>query len=229
MKLRGWLERGAIIVAALATIATSRKGWVVETRPGADDPNTARIYVVESTHEPHLEMYVGGNYENPRPLGPAPTWPGTASYLIPVGASVGRVFISDKCSGGACKKCEAPSDAKVRILSITPSRTWTLEATVSPEIQPTNMNPDTWTTFRVIVDASHPVRLFVTSTGPKGMVSHGSGEHHVDFGIVQVPTSFTWSVTAKIEEACVDATKPCEPPALAHVSIDSIARESHAP
>ena len=225
MKLRPWLERGAILVAALATIATSRAGWVVEAPRLPDDPNQARIIVVEASHEPHVEMRIGGNYENPTPLDPGTTWPGKARYLIPAGAVVDRVLISDKCKGDSCKKCEAPSDARIRIESITPVRTWKLEATSSPEVQPTNMNPDTWTTFRIPIDASHPVRLVVKSTGPKGFVSHYNHEHHVDFGTVQVPTSFTWSVTATIEEACLDPAKPCEPTALAHVTIGAIARE----
>ncbi len=221
MKLRAWLERGVIIIAALATIATSRKGWVVEAPKVSDDPNAARIYVVEATHKPHLEMYTNSSYESPKALDGEPTWPGKARYLIPSGATIGRVYISEKCSGGggACSKCEAPTDAKVRIESVTPVQTWTLEATKSPDVQPTNMNPDVWTTFRVIVDASHLVRLRVQSTGPEGRVSHYNGEHHVDFGTVQMPTSFTWTVTAKIEQACPDVTKPCTPPADARLSI----------
>ena len=73
MKLRAWCERGVIIVAALATIATSRKGWTVEAVHVADDPTKGRIFVVEATHEPRLEVQVGPNYENPAPLAPAAT------------------------------------------------------------------------------------------------------------------------------------------------------------
>jgi len=227
MKLRGWLERGAIVVAALATIATSRKGWVLEANKVPDDPDHARIIVVEATHEPHVEMYIGKNYENPRSLDPAATWPGKARYLIPAGAVVQRVLISDHCSGGACKKCEVPPDARIKIESITEVRTWKLETTSTPPVQPTNMNRDSWTTFRVEVDSSHPARLRVESTGPEGRVSSYGGEYHVDFGVVQVNTSFTWTVTAMIEEACLDPAQPCEPPATAHLAIKSIARESN--
>lgn len=228
MKLRAWLERGVIMVAALATIATSRKGWHVEATRLPEDPARARIYVVEASHEPHVEMIINGNYESPKPLEPVAAWPGTARYQIPAGGAIQRVVISEKCSGSMCKKCEAPADAKVRIVSITPIHTWTLETTATPPVQPTTMRADQWTRFRIDVDASHPVRLRVQSTGPEGTSSFDAYDkaHFVGFGSVQTPASFTWTVTAIIEEACPDVTKPCSPPADAKLSIKTIARES---
>ncbi|MBA3457634.1 MAG: hypothetical protein H0T42_31420 [Deltaproteobacteria bacterium] len=214
-----------IVVAALATIATSRQAWVVEATPVVDELDQARMYVVEASHEPHVSMHSGSNYENRRPLG-VPTWPGKASYLIPAGAVIGRVFISEKCTGGSCKTCKPPADAKVRIEAITPVGTWTLEARKSPTVQPTVMPPNTWTTYRVVVEASHHVRLRVESTGPAGTVSEYGYAHHIDFGIVQAVTTFTWSVIATIEQPCADLTKPCEPPADARISIEAIIPES---
>jgi len=228
MKLRAWLERGVIIVAALATIATSRKGWHVEATRLPEDPARARIYVVEASQEPHVEMIVNGNHENPTPLEPVAAWPGTARFQIPAGGDVQRVVISARCNGSMCKKCETPASAKIRIVSITPIHTWTLETTAKPPVQPTTMRVDQWTRFRIEVDASHPVRLRVQSTGPAGTSSYypSGNVHFVGFGPVQTPASFTWTVTAIIEEACPDVTKPCSPPADARLSINSIARES---
>lgn len=126
MKLRAWIERGVIVVAAFATIATSRAGWVVEATKLPDDPTGARIYVVEATSEPSVDMVINGAYDRPNPLSPVAVWPATVRYQIPAGATVSGVQIGAKCDGNTCKKCEAPSDAKVRIVSITPIHTWTL-------------------------------------------------------------------------------------------------------
>lgn len=229
MKLRAWCERGVIAVAAFATIATSRAGWVVEATKLSDDPTRARIYVVEATSQPRVDMIINGDYESAESLDVVTSWPATARFQVPAGATVQRVLIDERCtSGSMCEKCEAPSSAKVRIASITPIHTWALETTATPPVQPTSLGTEQYLRFRVEIDASHPVRLRVDSTGPKGRGSYHSSEstYFVDFEPVQAPTSFTWTLTAMMEKACPEIAKPCSPPADAKVTIKSIARGS---
>lgn len=229
MTTRAWIDRGVILVAALATIATSRGGWVVEATKLPDDPTRARIYVVEATSEPRVELIVDGNHESAKRLDAVTSWPGTARFQIPAGATIQRVLISERCtSGSMCEKCVAPSNAKIRIASITPISTWTLDTSATPPVQPTTLEPDRFLRFQIDIDASHPVRLRVDSTGPKGIGSYHLHDkrYYVDFESVKAPTSFTWTLTAIMEEPCPEVAKPCSPPADTKLSITSIARES---
>ncbi len=219
MKLRAWLDRGVIIIAALATMATSRKSWVVEATLPPNDATKARIVVVEASYVPEVSTADG----RATPLGPT-SWPGTGRFLVRSGVAITQVYVSEKCNGSMCKKCEAPRDAKVRVVSIDPVETWTLSATRAPDQQPTQLEANKWTRYRIAVDSSHPAHLTVKSSRD-AYVSGWGAEFYVDLGIVDVPTSVTWSVTATIEEPCEDLTKSCAQPAGAHVNITSIARE----
>ena len=222
-KVRTWCERGAIVAAVLASIATS-KTKSHATLPN-DDPSTARLIVVEASSEPWVSTS-GPGYLQPQDR--ATKWPGTARYLIPQGVAFAKVEVP--AAGPVFSCCTEPEATVVRVVSSTAVATWKIETT-SESVNST-LHPNELTVFRVAFDASLPPRVEIAgSPSHPSNIDVGDGVvEHVGDGVVEVRfpadpsrTTITWTLHATIEGACPDL-KPCEPPAGARLSIGAVNR-----
>lgn len=224
MTRRQWLERGVIVIAAVASIATSRKGWRLEAKLVADDPAKARLITVEASQEPSVEIdqhSVGVL----RPHDGGTVWPGTARYLVPTGARVQYVSIGAKCSGGLCSgECKVPSGQYVSVTSSTPVETWKLA--IKHEPQTVTLEPGKYTTHRISVEATHRAQLEVDTNGLTPDVGAWGDAFNVSWPVVQAPTQVTWTPRLEIEGLCA-TPGPCTPPPDAKVTITNITVERY--
>jgi hypothetical protein len=212
---RRWLERGLIVVAALATIATSKRKWHLDASVPTNDPATARLVVIASSAQPDLGMN--------RPLEAAPQWPGEARYLISAGATLDRVGIY---GSGGCEhcggECVPPDTAFVRVVSITPVATWKLEVKSDPQTITLPPTGDRFVQRRVAVRASHPTRSRVVTSMHEPSASDYDNAVTLTWPHIEQEVTLTWTLHTMIEGPCPDL-RPCEPPSDASVSIGAVA------
>jgi hypothetical protein len=101
----------ALVIAGVA--ACPEKRWFIEPPvmpPVAKDSNIRRVITVTASREPevHVERKGGGGWELATPMDPV-AWPGAGRYLINAHQQLGRVAITQRCSGG-CNECIPPRD-----------------------------------------------------------------------------------------------------------------------
>jgi hypothetical protein len=215
MKLRWWIERSVIVVAAVAAMATSKRKWHVPATLPPDAATGARIYTVEASLEPVFR--ISSTPYHLKPMEPA-TWPGKARYLVPSDARVEVVELYGTCSGGFCggkTVCE-PEGSYIRVASVEAIATWKLEV-LTPTVGTIVTSPMKERS-RFKLTASHPPRLFLESPHVRGSVAERSGYVFVEWGFVDKPVETASFVKAVIEGQCPGAD-PCEPPADAKLEL----------
>lgn len=216
MGWRRWLERLAIVVAVIATMATSTRTWRVDATLPADDATGVRRLVVEASKPPIIR---GSDKPDPlEPLEPA-VWPGHARYLLPRGVKLAEAYVEGGCAPRflSCGTSTCGPDAFIRVVSIAPATTWSLDVDASHRIT----TVDVLKQSRFRLTSSHPVRLKVVSDVNLGTPLERDGYVYVSWAAAayntrRQPHELEWSVRATIEGACPD-DRPCEPPAEARL------------
>lgn len=209
-----------IVVAALASIATSRKKWRLDADLTRDDPSKARLVTIEASQQPEVGLDPISSGVALQPHDGGTTWPGTVRYLLPAGASLERVMVTGVCGGGACSSdCTIPSDQFVKLTSSTPVETWKLE--IKHEPQTTTLEPGTYAVHGIRIEATHRARIRVDTDGLVPTVSGYGGAFHVSWPQVTTTTKVTWTPRIEIEGLCA-TPGPCTPPPDAKVAVTAI-------
>jgi hypothetical protein len=126
--LRRWAGRGAVAIAALASVATSKPGWHVDAAlpPGAPSSTPATgsqgiLMTVEASRRPTVPCRLHA-YEVLAPLAPlAPnTMPWHADYLCPPGGALAGIMVEGPSHSGR----EVPAGEYVRITKAALVQTW---------------------------------------------------------------------------------------------------------
>jgi len=224
--LRRWLERAVVVVAALATIATSRPRWHVRLTelPEPPDPAKPARLIVEASHQTELTIQdaSGTRWILPE-RSSAPDRP---QYLVPPGARLDVIEMTGLCHTGMCDgPCKAPADAFVRIASITATETWHAEDTqdATAVLDPGAPSP----TFRVSVLATRAptLQIDVADRAITPMVSGPVGGYfYVRWsapGGRALPLTVAWTARAVVEGLC-PGLDPCAAPPDEHVEIQGI-------
>src|SRR5262245_57003653 len=97
---RQWAERIVIVIAALASIATSPRKWVLEATPPPPAAGKAMVVTIDASREPEVWAVSGqdaakllypteGGRATVEPAA-ALSWPGQAHYFVPAGARLQR-------------------------------------------------------------------------------------------------------------------------------------------
>jgi hypothetical protein len=241
-RLSAWARRGAVLMAALASVATSQAGWQVDAKlpVGVTADATGRRLVVEGSQAPSItaKRASGGSEMQPACEEPAP-WAGHGTYYLPPGFVPPGVSIQGHdCSkgGGMCSACEPPVGAFVRVVKVESVAPWSLTAT--GEEQTTHVDAThTSVGFLVEVDATRPVELEAEPTGGdsarlKSLVWHapgGDGGTVRRFSVTWYPTDnpplspaeVRWIPRATLYGYCTTPGE-CRAPAEASVKVVSV-------
>ncbi len=181
---RTWAGRAAIVVAALAAIATSPARWSIAapapaTRPAA---SSATLVMIEASQHPNVFVRnAAGETIQIAPLeqaAPGNAWAGRADYLISAGNYLDGASIMGICSNaGMCSgSCTPPPDAFVRFGRIDAVTEWKIEVESPPQAMTVGSAAD-GVAFDVVVEATRKVDV----TG------HASGSAE-DLALLQPPT-----------------------------------------
>jgi hypothetical protein len=120
--MRVWASRLLVVIAALASIATSRKKWELSASAPDGMPteatgsNALRI-TIEASAQPEVHCdFPSGPYAS-RWLPPELTTPPSYLYMCPPGGKLGEVTLSGPVTGGGCsgKEQNPPKDTALRI------------------------------------------------------------------------------------------------------------------
>jgi len=168
-RLSAWARRGAVLAAALASIATSQARWnVIATVPAGTRPAASGTRMtVEASEAPRVtaqRKQDGAEVQPPREE--STPWAGRGTYYLPPGF-VPEVSLEGRCSGGMCTPCTTPPDAYARILGLDVVAPWSLSAT-SDELPVRSDAPTAYLSFVVRVEASRHVELEAVPTGGDG-------------------------------------------------------------
>ena len=169
---RTWAGRGALVVAALAAIATSPARWslAVPAPPTRPPTSSATLATVEASQLPMvMERTASGETMPIAPLdelAPGAAWPGRAEYLVPAGRTLDGARLIGVCSNpGMCSgACAPPPDAFLRFGRVDAATEWTIEVESAPQSM-------TMTTtmferaFDVAVEATRRVAVTVQLNG----------------------------------------------------------------
>lgn len=227
MTRRQWLERGVIVVAALASIATSRKKWELAADLTADDPTKSRLVTIEANQQPEVSLDHSSSGVSLRPHEGGTVWPGTVRYLLPAGTRLEHVTIRDVCRGASgCSEgdCSIPKDRYVKLTSSTPVETWKLQITHEP--QTITLEPGKYTHHSITIEATHRPRLFVETDGPAPSVYASTESFNLSWPDVTASTKVTWTPRIEIEGVC-PGPAPCTAPSDAKVTITDIRFERY--
>lgn len=183
-RARTWAGRGVLVIAALASIATSRPRWHLEpVRPAGAPTATPQggtrglAVTVEASAEPSVGCNLPGlGYRELRPLTPSA---GSASsstqtqYLCPPGGSLDRIIISGHNGGNGCKEPQPPPDQFVRITKLEAVETWSVSAEASFTIPPPVEDP-TYSVVKVVVQSSQQPFLETSIEPGPGSTAFGT-------------------------------------------------------
>jgi hypothetical protein len=228
---RRWAERIVIAIAVMASIATSRKGWVVEATPPPPLPGKPMILTVEASQAPNVWLVniSGGSTLYPQP---GAAWPGRGRYFVPAGARIQQIAINGRCSGGGLcsSECKVPDGTYVKVTSAEPGGAWIAEdrsAPVTTVLDAAGPTPS----YRVTIEASRlPIAVEIQGAPPElaptvwsnGMVPRAT--FYVDWRASTAqaaPVKVTWTVRATIQGECPDPAA-CAVPAGDAVRILSV-------
>lgn len=121
-RLSTWSRRAVLVVAALASIATSRARWHVAATLPPPLPVTAKgtLVTVEASQEPEVHSREGTAIDKPCAREEKTPWKGRGTYALKPGAELVYVSIGGYCSGGLCSRCEEPPASFVRVTKVEP-------------------------------------------------------------------------------------------------------------
>ena len=231
--LRRWGARAMVLVAALASIATSPLRWKLAAPPPTivATAGHGEVLVVEASQEPtvSIERGVASRYA-PRRGGAGAAWTTSGEFFVPFGWSVAKIEIMGSCGGGLCSsRCVPPPTAFVRVARVDVVDTWSLEDTlvtaVMFDVTRTAISLD------VEVDSSAGVDLSadtMSSTPPGLKVAAyvfdypGPGSSVRTYGVnlsagATTLTTADIKLTATLHGICPGGA--CSPPVAAHVKI----------
>jgi hypothetical protein len=242
---RKWAERIVIVLAALASIATSPARWRVEATPPPPVAGKAMVVTIEASQRPEVSIQTqsGSRPLVPTEEGSAPgepqtssQWPGTGRYFVPAGARLERIEINGRCSGKLCSgKCTAPATVHVVVTSVKVVEGWIAESRSDPVTTVLDGGKPS-PKYQVTVESSRrPVTLEIQGAPerlrPSIWQSH-SGKT-VTFHLTWYesngqaePVTVTWSARATIQGECPGAGA-CGVPAEEGVRV--VAVEPEAP
>lgn len=207
---RWWLERAAIVVAAYATLATSRARWRIDAeKPATENASIARVIVVEASHPPEIFILWDSGGRRTADALEKPPWTGRGSFVIPENAKLEDAYITDYCKGGCFSNCTPPDDAHVRIVASTVKHTWKLEASTDAVI--TKVLPDMTSRERFKLTASHPVRITERSDSPAVHATREGDYIVTSWPWVEKAAEIRWSFHVLMEQPCA-GDGPCKPP-----------------
>jgi hypothetical protein len=167
MRISSWGRRAVVVVAALASIATSPARWYLEAKvpPGTPSGPKGTLVTVEASHEPSVSGRSGEQGYLEAHRDDASPWSKSGAYYLRPGVELSSVSISGRdCGGGGgmCSACEPPAGSFVRIVSVEQVAPWSLSATGAEQsaLPASSMVRS----FTVEVDASRPVDLEAVAT-----------------------------------------------------------------
>jgi hypothetical protein len=227
--VRRWLERAAIVAAALAIIATSPRRWrLAATSLPPRDPDHATHLIIEASEQSDITIHDRTSQRYLYPIrSPGPV---RSEYFVPRGATIDEISIRGICHERMClggsNPCEIPKNAYVRVVSNAPVGSWHSDADAAPTttvVDPAALPPR----YRVVVRATSRTTLQVDAgnAAVPEIVGPFGDEFEVTWptaGLAR-PVTITWTARAMIEGPC-PTIEPCEPPATEQVEIRSISR-----
>jgi hypothetical protein len=213
MVRRRWLEGGAILCAALATMATSRPHFVKDAELPPYSTLSARIVTIEASEWP--EVIVNPPDDSPErgyratPMEPATS--GTYRYLIPLEYKLARVRVDGFKECGFCGgSCKEPAGVKVAVTAVTPVTTWFLTATTGPQVE---LVPG-GTSIDKVFTVPPGTRVWVTGDEER-VNTWGVENGQARVSLVAMSTSdveVEWGLSARLEGVCPDPHVACSPP-----------------
>lgn len=229
--LRRKLETAVFIAAALASIATSPKRWMIEAQnvPAIPDPTKTTRVVVHAPTMPTLDLVKRGGKEfQSSRLAPI----GNDDYeaLVPPDWGIYKAYVSGRCKGGMfcmAEECEPPG-WEVSVKPMTSVSTWRLEIASKPMTTFLDAKMfDTTTTMKL--DATRPVNIKVTMTsGPDPIANADASSAALYWRGVPTSITATWTAQLWFEGPC-PTTEPCKPPATEHLIVVSTETKADAP
>ena len=232
---RIWAERIVIVIAAVASIATSPRRWSVEATPPPPAPGKAMAVTLEASEAPNVWI-VDGPGGARRLADVTPAWQGRARYFVPAGARIQQIEITGRCSTGLCAgKCKPPDTAHVRVTSATAVDAWIAEDRSAP-VTTVLVSSAPTPSYRVTIEASRlPIALEIdvdprhlapeVRSGASGPVSTFYVDWHVS-NAQTAPATVSWTARATIQGECA-GTGGCTVPAGEAVRIRAV--EAKAP
>ena len=171
-RLSSWARRGAVLVAALASVATSAPEWQLAAKAPAGAPagGSGTRMTVEASQEPLVYSWLHANASSTPTLREESTpWGGRGTYYLPPGFEPRVSITGGTCSrgGGMCSACEPPLNAYVRIARLEPVAPWSLSAT-GDELTARIDASGAPRSFVVRVEATGRVELEAVLTGGDG-------------------------------------------------------------
>jgi hypothetical protein len=206
-KARTWLGRGAVVAAALASIATQRPKWTLEPAWPAGAPRATPsgshglLLSITSTAQPTVECALAGSDYTLEPLPGA-----TGRYLCPPGGTITRVALSGH-AGGGCGKPEPPSDQTIRIDRVDVVETWSIMVATQARTVDDGFSRSGW------VHTASPYKPFATAAFASGSSARAptAWVYGRDIRIdVDRPDAADVDVHATIYGPC--EAQPCSPP-----------------
>jgi hypothetical protein len=219
---RQWAERLVIVIAALASLATSPGWWVVQATLPPPPPDKAMAVMVEASREP--EVWIEDGRGGQKRLAPTvaarspgapaatPTWPGEGRYLVPAGARLQRVEIRERCKLKLCGgKCKPPDTEYVRVTSATAVDAWTAQARSSPVTTVLDTSKPL-PRYRAVIKSSRLPVTFEVEGAPDGFTPSiwpGASGHLTELRVAWFasnpqapPATVTWTARATIQGEC---------------------------
>ncbi len=211
-----WWRRLVLIVAVLASVATSRRGWsvVASIPPGAPTVAPAGTrglsIVLEASQEPSVScMWPGVGDVSLVPLLTGRQY----VYLCPPGGTLGPITIGGHADGG-CGVPPVPSDAFLRVVRLELVETWSLAAEANLSAHATEYDPTEGQVSLVVHTTGRPFLEYTPGPGlGRGFVSgRGSNDYDIDVPFTD-PDHFNRSVhvRATVYGVCA-AGAPCAAP-----------------
>jgi hypothetical protein len=168
-RLSLWSRRAVVVLAALASIATSQARWSLEAKapPGISPGAKGTLLTVEASREPYVSRRrPGGGAVLATAREDTAPWSNSGAYYLPPGFELSAVTISGHdcgSGGGMCSACEPPPGSFVRIANVEPVAPWSL-STDGAELIAHADNAGKTTSFTVEIDAGRPVDLEAVAT-----------------------------------------------------------------
>jgi len=157
--MRTWASRVVVLIAVLASIATSPKKWRIVAAPQVGMPlesdasgSSGLLVTIESSGEPEVACDLA-NGQWPRLL---PARGGT--YLCPPGGKLASITLTGRMTGGCCGGDDPPKDQYVRVIKTELVPVW--QASVEEVF---DLSSDTDIAFTV--DSPHASFVEATSDG----------------------------------------------------------------
>lgn len=233
-----------VVLAALASIATSPARWQV-TAPPVPKPagGKGQLVTIEASSVPHVSVANPSMSRRLRPENDSAAWTGRAQYFVPPSELLKSVEITGTCGGGFCSKCVPPPGAFARVVSAVDVEPWTIDATLPP-IKVDMPTPSVYPGYDVVVEATRTPTLMVklgapiaggfyvsesyVTPSPSPSTESQPALKRYRFGMSWYresnavgPVSGTWTPIATIAGYCQEAG-PCVAPANERVAIVAV-------